>query len=268
MSFWFWHSVFYLILHFCVRCVSLNFVEADVWIPECQKPWCPFLNWNVRLILRTLPRPQPPRSHSQWSPVTTPCWTAGSRLLSFLKCLQFASEIQASDQPILDWMFKVIVFTQTNPCWTACSGLHSYMYDCPFSKVCNSQVRSKSSTIVFSVTFLFSLKLICHRIYTPGFHYVSRVCYCHLAWAEPDIPKEDVFELNGGFSLSDDDRATFADLDWLESNKPLCTLWQLDKEMKKKQKVLPTLDWLSRAINHSIYILWEATPLCSLSFSS
>ena len=98
------------------------------------------------------------------------------------------------------------------------------------------------------------------------FHNNPRMCY--LSWAEPDIPKEDVFKQNGGFSLSDDDRATFADLDWLESNKPLCTLWQLDKEMKKKQKGLPTLDWLSWAINHSIYILWEATPLCSLSFSS
>ena len=56
------------------------------------------------------------------------------------------------------------------------------------------------------------------------FHNNPRMCY--LSWAEPDIPKEDVFEENRGFVLGDNDGATFANPDGFESNRPLCSLWE------------------------------------------
>ena len=56
------------------------------------------------------------------------------------------------------------------------------------------------------------------------FHNNPRMCY--LSWAEPDIPKEDVFEENRRFVLGDNDGATFANPDGFESNRPLCSLWE------------------------------------------
>ena len=49
---------------------------------------------------------------------------------------------------------------------------------------------------------------------------------CYLSWAEPDIPKEDVFKENRRFVLGDNDGATFANPDGFESNRPLCSLWE------------------------------------------
>ena len=40
----------YLVLHFCVRCVLLKFVQPNVRIPECQKTWIQ----NVKLTFNPI----------------------------------------------------------------------------------------------------------------------------------------------------------------------------------------------------------------------